>query len=325
MRLAAAWHRVFSVPGQKQSKRRRREAQAAAAVPRGRPIRGATRSAGRKVRVQSPAPAPTVRRASPKVLLAAAALLVLASIGIGVAVAVSGGSSRSTADLPRRGSLVNALPGAGGVHRLFAGIPQRGNELGRSSAPVTLVEYIDPQCPYCREFVATALPRLVTRYVRSGKLRIEARPIAILGPDSLRGNRAIVAAGQQGRLFNVAELLYFNQGGGEHRLAERRDDHCGSREHSGPRRPASAGCPRRGAGRRPVAGTCLPREGGRSQPDADNPHRQNGRAGAAGELDVRRRRQAGRLGDQPRTGSLGPHRRTGGVGSAGMSLELVVL
>ena len=212
MRLAAAWHRVFSVPGQKQSKRRRREAQAAAAVPRGRPIRGATRSAGRKVRVQSPAPAPTVRRASPKVLLAAAALLVLASIGIGVAVAVSGGSSRSTADLPRRGSLVNALPGAGGVHRLFAGIPQRGNELGRSSAPVTLVEYIDPQCPYCREFVATALPRLVTRYVRSGKLRIEARPIAILGPDSLRGNRTIVAAGQQGRLFNVAELLYFNQG-----------------------------------------------------------------------------------------------------------------
>jgi len=212
MRLAAAWHRVFSVPGQKQSKRRRREAQAAAAVPRGRPIRGATRSAGRKVRVQSPAPAPTVRRASPKVLLAAAALLVLASIGIGVAVAVSGGSSRSTADLPRRGSLVNALPGAGAVHRLFAEIPQRGNELGRSSAPVTLVEYIDPQCPYCREFVATALPRLVTRYVRSGKLRIEARPIAILGPDSLRGNRTIVAAGQQGRLFNVAELLYFNQG-----------------------------------------------------------------------------------------------------------------
>jgi len=212
MRLAAAWHRVFSVPGQKQSKRRRREAQAAAAVPRGRPIRGATRSAGRKVRVQSPAPAPTVRRASPKVLLAAAALLVLASIGIGVAVAVSGGSSRSTADIPRRGSLVNALPGAGAVHRLFAEIPQRGNELGRSSAPVTLVEYIDPQCPYCREFVATALPRLVTRYVRSGKLRIEARPIAILGPDSLRGNRTIVAAGQQGRLFNVAELLYFNQG-----------------------------------------------------------------------------------------------------------------
>jgi protein-disulfide isomerase len=146
------------------------------------------------------------------VLLAAAAVLVLAAIGIGVAVAVNGGSSRSTADVPRRGSLVNALPGAGAVHRLFAGIPQRGNELGRASAPVTMVEYIDPQCPYCREFEATALPQLVTRYVRSGKLRIEARPIAILGPDSMRGNRAIVAAGQQGRLFNVAELLYFNQG-----------------------------------------------------------------------------------------------------------------
>jgi protein-disulfide isomerase len=146
------------------------------------------------------------------VLLAAAAALVLAAIGIGVAVAVSGGSSRSTAEVPRRGSLANALPGAGSVHRLFAGIPQRGNELGRPSAPVTMVEYIDPQCPYCREFEATALPRLVARYVRSGKLRIEARPISILGPDSIRGNRAMVAAGQQGRLFNVAELLYFNQG-----------------------------------------------------------------------------------------------------------------
>jgi protein-disulfide isomerase len=147
------------------------------------------------------------------VLLAAAAVLVLAAVGIGVAIAVSsGGSSGSTADVPQRGSLANALPGAGTVHRLFAGIPQRGNELGRASAPVTMVEYIDPQCPYCREFEATALPRLVTRFVRSGKLRIEARPISILGPDSDRGNRAIIAAGQQGRLFNVAELLYFNQG-----------------------------------------------------------------------------------------------------------------
>jgi protein-disulfide isomerase len=77
---------------------------------------------------------------------------------------------------------------------------------------VTLVEYVDLQCPYCREFESTVLPRLLTTYVRPGKVRIEQRLLAFIGPDSVRGRNAALAAGLQSRQFNFSELLYANQG-----------------------------------------------------------------------------------------------------------------
>jgi protein-disulfide isomerase len=206
--------RVTVMPSQKQSKLRRREARVAAEEARRRSPRGGVARRPHPARAPRTAQVPSrERQASPKVLLGAAAVLALIAVGIGIAVvAMRGGSSHSAANVPSRGSLANALPGAGRVNGLFGGIPQQGNALGPPNAPVTLIAYIDAQCPYCREFEATSLPRLVARYVRSGKLRIEARPIAILGPDSIGGARAIIAAGRQDRLFNYAELLYFNQG-----------------------------------------------------------------------------------------------------------------
>jgi protein-disulfide isomerase len=52
----------------------------------------------------------------------------------------------------------------------------------------------------------------VRDYVRAGKLRIEFRGLAFIGPDSDKALRAALAAGRQNRLWNVVELLYANQG-----------------------------------------------------------------------------------------------------------------
>jgi protein-disulfide isomerase len=145
------------------------------------------------------------------VLAATAALLALIVVGVAVGVVLSGGGSSKTS-VPARGSLVNALPGAAEVQRMLEGIPQHGNVLGSLAAPVTLVEYIDLQCPYCQRFETVAMPALVSRYVRAGKLKVEARPLAFIGPDSVRGRAAAIAAGAQNRLFNFTQLLYANQG-----------------------------------------------------------------------------------------------------------------
>jgi protein-disulfide isomerase len=95
---------------------------------------------------------------------------------------------------------------------LLEGIPQDGTALGHPDAPVTLVEYADLQCPYCAQWALGAFPRLVRDYVRAGKLRIEFRGLAFIGPDSDKALRAALAAGRQNRLWNVVELLYANQG-----------------------------------------------------------------------------------------------------------------
>jgi protein-disulfide isomerase len=162
------------------------------------------------------APAPPVptreRRASPRVLVAVAVAVVLVIAGVVLATTLGGGSSDTTTSVPARGSLVNALPGAAAVQAAFQGVPQRGNVLGAADAPVTLVEYVDLQCPYCREFELQVMPGLIKRYVRPGTLRVELRPIVIIGPDSTRGRDATIAAGDQNRMFNFSQLTYLNQG-----------------------------------------------------------------------------------------------------------------
>src|SRR4051812_25682761 len=86
------------------------------------------------------------RQASPKVLVGAAAAIVLSAAAIALAFAFSGGSSTPPV------TSVGTLPDAGANTQLFKGIPQQGNVLGKASAPVTMVEYIDLQCSFCRAF-----------------------------------------------------------------------------------------------------------------------------------------------------------------------------
>lgn len=105
-----------------------------------------------------------------------------------------------------------AVPGAAAAERLFRGIPQRLNQLGSAKAPVTMVEFADLQCPFCRAFAAEGLPAIVREYVRPGKVKLVFSGIAFIGPDSETALRAAYAAGLQNRLWNFVDLLYRNQG-----------------------------------------------------------------------------------------------------------------
>jgi len=96
--------------------------------------------------------------------------------------------------------------------KLFAGIPQHGNTIGKASAPATLIVYEDPQCPFCREWNVQTLPTVLDQYVRTGKLKLVYRGVVIIGPDSVRGLRAIGAAAKQNKLWNLVDALYARQG-----------------------------------------------------------------------------------------------------------------
>jgi protein-disulfide isomerase len=142
------------------------------------------------------------------VLAAAAAIVLILAVALVAVVKLTGGSSDAK---PPAAS--TALPGSGDVQRLLNGIPQTGNVLGDPSAPVTMVEYVDLQCPYCQQFETQVMPNVIDKYVRTGKLKVELRVLAFIGPDSQRGQSAAIAAAAQGKEFNLAQLLYGNQAG----------------------------------------------------------------------------------------------------------------
>jgi protein-disulfide isomerase len=172
-------------------------------------------TSGKKARKQRRTPAPPPvrstggRRASPKVLAVAAGAIALAAVAAALAFALTGGSSSN----PSTTSANSTLPDAGSAVSLFKGIPQRGNVLGKANAPVTMVEYIDLQCPVCRTFETEVMPTIVPRFVRTGKVQVIARPIAFIGPDSASGREAALAAARQNRFFEFTQLAYSNQGG----------------------------------------------------------------------------------------------------------------
>jgi protein-disulfide isomerase len=139
-------------------------------------------------------------------LLGASALAAAAVVAVLIAVSQGGGDDAGN------GSSGGRLAGTAEATKLFAGIPQSGATLGSPDAPVRMVEFVDLQCPFCAEYTRNVLPTLVTRYVRTGKLRIEMRPLTFIGDDSVTAAAAATAAAKQNRMWQFVDLFYLNQG-----------------------------------------------------------------------------------------------------------------
>ena len=48
--------------------------------------------------------------------------------------------------------------------------------------------------------------------MKTGKVKVEARVLKFIGPDSERGRNAMLAAAEQNKAFNFSQVLYANQG-----------------------------------------------------------------------------------------------------------------
>jgi protein-disulfide isomerase len=101
------------------------------------------------------------------------------------------------------------------VNAEVGGIPQKGNTIGAPSAPVTIRYFGDLECPICRDFTLGALPSIVQKWVRTGKLRIEYLSLetATREPEVFKTQQvAALAAGKQGKMWTYLELFYHEQG-----------------------------------------------------------------------------------------------------------------
>jgi len=81
--------------------------------------------------------------------------------------------------------------------------------LGSSDAPVTIVAFVDYQCPYCRKYQADVFPGLRKRYIETGKVRyfVSNLPLQALHANALLAAEAALCAGEQGGFWKLHEKL----------------------------------------------------------------------------------------------------------------------
>ena len=85
--------------------------------------------------------------------------------------------------------------------------------LGAATAPVTLIEFSDYQCPFCKRHATTVMPELVREYVDTGKVRIVMRefPIERIHPLAMGASSAALCARDQGKYWPMHDLLFADQ------------------------------------------------------------------------------------------------------------------
>jgi protein-disulfide isomerase len=94
---------------------------------------------------------------------------------------------------------------------LLSGIPEHNGVLGDPKAPVTVTEFVDLQCPICAETSRTIMPSVISDYVRADKVKLRARTLSFIGPDSVRAARVAAGAERQGKLWPFLEAFYAAQ------------------------------------------------------------------------------------------------------------------
>jgi protein-disulfide isomerase len=131
------------------------------------------------------------------------ATLAVAIVIVVIAIAVSSSGGNDTKVTKKETTSTESL---------FTGIAQNGITLGNPQAKVTIYEFADLQCPFCRQYTTTVFPQLVNKYVKPGKVKMVWRNLTFIGPDSVTAARAASAAGTQNKLWDFADLFYKNQG-----------------------------------------------------------------------------------------------------------------
>jgi protein-disulfide isomerase len=97
-------------------------------------------------------------------------------------------------------------PGAPAKVRLDDVAP---NVLGSAGAPVTLIEFTDYQCPFCKRFHERSWPEIKAKYVDTGKVRFVVRDMPLsFHSEALPAAIAARCAGEQGRFAVVFEALF---------------------------------------------------------------------------------------------------------------------
>jgi len=111
----------------------------------------------------------------------------------------------------KAGPEVVRLDGISDAQGLFGGVPQEGDRLGSSDAPVTIQVFNDLQCGDCRDDFLSTIPALAERYARPGDAQLLYRHYSNSERPEQLGFFGAEAAADQGYGWQYVYLFFRNQ------------------------------------------------------------------------------------------------------------------
>jgi len=132
-----------------------------------------------------------------------AALLAVALFGLGYTIV------QLSTQKPDRG--IVHVQGIAEAQELFGGVPQEGDRLGSSDAPVTIQVFNDIQCSSCRDDFLSTIPGLMERYVRPGDVKLLWRHYSNAESPQELGFYGAEAAADQGYGWQYIYLFFRSQ------------------------------------------------------------------------------------------------------------------
>jgi protein-disulfide isomerase len=82
-----------------------------------------------------------------------------------------------------------------------------GHFRGPENARITLVEFGDYQCPSCKAF-HPVVQELLSRYPQQVRLEFHHYPLISIHPNSMAASLAVEAAGEQGKYWEMHDLVF---------------------------------------------------------------------------------------------------------------------
>ncbi len=111
----------------------------------------------------------------------------------------------------KEGPAVVHVEGIGDAQRIFGGIPQEGDRLGSSDAPVSIQVFNDMQCSDCREDFLSTIPALTEDFARPGDVQLLYRHYSNSENAEELSFYGAEAAAEQGYGWQYIYLFFRNQ------------------------------------------------------------------------------------------------------------------
>lgn len=84
--------------------------------------------------------------------------------------------------------------------------------LGDSSSPITIVEFGDYQCPFCKRWNEATKPTIEKNLIETGQASLVYVDLPIVGPDSVTIHAGSYCAADQGLYWKYHDFAYASQG-----------------------------------------------------------------------------------------------------------------